>query len=891
MTSAPIFTAALAARAATDRHRFRVTIATTNDGARRIALSLGRHSQTGESGLQPKAAQKTRGVNPMNHMHTTAQSTKRGMIAGLASLLACTALTAPAYAADAAADAAAEAPAPETEIVVTGSLNALPLKDVGSVFGFDKTLVETPRAASSVSSEQLERFGITQIYDLVSQVPGTFTSSFFGTGGALDIRGTPGEVYFRGMLRLENPGNYPTPIGAADRIDIVRGPASPIYGPSKTGGYMNFVPKTARAGNGTYADAPKGYLSYDGGSWGRNVLKGSVTGPGKIGGHEFGYSLYGEFEDSGSYYRNISNRNTLLSAAFDTDITSSLRAEFGGMYQKSRGVQNSGWNRITQDLIDNGNYITGNAGTNLDTNNDGKLSREEVYAANGGKGLTNFGSFGCGGGVGASGWTNACLIANYPDLALKNSTIVKLSPRDTLTGIGDKLNNDQKTAYFDLIWDGAGKLEVKNQVFYDGTNNLNENLYGFSQIIKSYVVEDKIVVSDTFDTSAAKISVQVAPSLRYTHFEFGDDFGAEFWNRPDLTTGYTAASTRLLSTQCDCNYSDYLKGHYLDAGLAGLVDVDFGFGLDIVGGLRWDHVHAESTGIVSKYDQGFNGIGNLNGVPKASGNKSGLSWNGSISYRTPFGLIPYFSAARQSTIVAGEGAEVQPSKIATGAFLSASRLYEAGVKGEFLNKRLYTALSVYKQERVDVVNDSPLTNQAIRTKGVEAELRWSVDRHLLVSANYTYIDVVNISALGGGYFNYFGIGDLTNATNPALYLGGSQIGLLFPANNAQARRPGIPHNVVSATGTYAFDNGLAVNADVTHVDAVYSGYSQKVRLPAYFLLNIGASFTTGPWMLRAVVKNVNNARYFRAGGQDIFGADIVLPQQPRSVQATVQFKF
>lgn len=100
--------------------------------------------------------------------------------------------------------------------------------------------------------EQLERFGITQIYDLVSQVPGTFTSSFFGTGGALDIRGTPGEVYFRGMLRLENPGNYPTPIAAADRIDIVRGPASPIYGPSKTGGYMNFVPKTARAANGTY---------------------------------------------------------------------------------------------------------------------------------------------------------------------------------------------------------------------------------------------------------------------------------------------------------------------------------------------------------------------------------------------------------------------------------------------------------------------------------------------------------------------------------------------------------------------------------------------------------------------------------------------------------------
>jgi iron complex outermembrane receptor protein len=40
-----------------------------------------------------------------------------------------------------------------------------------------------------------------------------------------------------------------------------------------------------------------------------------------------------------------------------------------------------------------------------------------------------------------------------------------------------------------------------------------------------------------------------------------------------------------------------------------------------------------------------------------------------------------------------------------------------------------------------------------------------------------------------------------------------------------------------------------------------------------------------------VVKNLNNARYFRAGGQDLFGADIALPQQPRSFQATLQYKF
>jgi iron complex outermembrane receptor protein len=72
---------------------------------------------------------------------------------------------------------------------------------------------------------------------------------------------------------------------------------------------------------------------------------------------------------------------------------------------------------------------------------------------------------------------------------------------------------------------------------------------------------------------------------------------------------------------------------------------------------------------------------------------------------------------------------------------------------------------------------------------------------------------------------------------------------------------------------------------------VWLNYAHTVRLPAYWLLNLGVSYTTGPWMLRVGMKNVNNARYFRAGGQDLFGADIVLPQMPRSWQASLKYKF
>ena len=82
------------------------------------------------------------------------------------------------------------------EVVVVGSLRSLPTQDVGSVFGFDKSILETPRSASTVSSDQIERFGMSDIDDLVALAPGTFTQSFFGTSG-LDVRGTAGETYFR----------------------------------------------------------------------------------------------------------------------------------------------------------------------------------------------------------------------------------------------------------------------------------------------------------------------------------------------------------------------------------------------------------------------------------------------------------------------------------------------------------------------------------------------------------------------------------------------------------------------------------------------------------------------------------------------------------------------
>ena len=269
-----------------------------------------------------------------------------------------------------------------TDLEVRGDPHRILPQASTSSFGFNKSLLETPRAASYISEESIDLFGLSAVENLLRVVPGVYTTTRFGIQGAVDIRAVPADTYFRGMKRLSLQGHGRSVLAAMDGIEIVRGPPSPLYGMGKIGGYTNFEPKSGRAKTGAYLDETQGFAQIIVGDYDRREGSFGVGGP-LTAAERFdrrgGYYVYGLVEDSDSFTDGVPVKQQVLQAAVTVDdFIGRMRLETGANYQVSR-TAGALTGRFTQDLVDSGRYIRGTPLVNLDTNGNGAIGYLELH--------------------------------------------------------------------------------------------------------------------------------------------------------------------------------------------------------------------------------------------------------------------------------------------------------------------------------------------------------------------------------------------------------------------------------------------------------------------------------------------------------------------------------
>ena len=378
----------------------------------------------------------------------------------------------------------------EAERLPEGAADPFGVLDVApgdTVFGLDKTAWETPRSTASLSEELLGRHGVETVEDFSQIIPGAHTASFFGLAASIDLRGALADTHFRGMRRLVSAGGWQSLIRATDRVDIVRGPASPIHGAGSISGYINLVPKTARADEDRFIEAPRGDVAVRVASWDRHALEGQRGGPARLFGKPAGYHVFGLWEDSGSYYReHPGQRQLMLQGTLVVDLRGDVWIEVGQQYQRWRGAENAGWNRVDQKLIDEGLYLSGEPLVNLDSDRDGRISQREVLAVSPRNRLSVFQPYGQSGVTFDSEAESQALRLDPDTLRL-----VPIGAEHCLCAPSDSGAAESLAAYFDVFAE-LGGVTLRQKLFVDYADRHIVASYGFSQQHRTVLVEERL---------------------------------------------------------------------------------------------------------------------------------------------------------------------------------------------------------------------------------------------------------------------------------------------------------------------------------------------------------------------------------------------------------------
>lgn len=205
----------------------------------------------------------------------------------------------------------------------------------------DTPLIEVPQSISVVTAAQIREQNPQTLGDAVRYTPGIVVQEGFNRTDdpfiirGFDVRTNPG-VMFRDGLKLPLP-HYSAaaePYGL-DRIEIVKGPASVLYGQAAPGGIVNTVSKRP-------TDTPLHEIQVSGGSYNNKQLAGDFGGP-LDGNGKLSYRLTGLVRDSDTMIDHIPDDRYFFAPALTWRITPDTTLTVLASYMKNKTINNAGY--------------------------------------------------------------------------------------------------------------------------------------------------------------------------------------------------------------------------------------------------------------------------------------------------------------------------------------------------------------------------------------------------------------------------------------------------------------------------------------------------------------------------------------------------------------------
>lgn len=193
------------------------------------------------------------------------------------------------------------------------------------------SILDTPAAVSVITREELDVRGVQDIQTAVAYTPNVKATDYPGGQGApvFTIRGFRSinlqNVYEDGLRAGFNAYNQQIEPYAYERIDIIKGPASVLYGQGQPGGIVNLVSKRP-------SFIRSNEVSLQGGSYGRVQGTFDLTGPVE-GSEQFAYRLTGLMRKADTQVAYTPDDRVFLAPALtwrpDADTSLTVLAKYG----------------------------------------------------------------------------------------------------------------------------------------------------------------------------------------------------------------------------------------------------------------------------------------------------------------------------------------------------------------------------------------------------------------------------------------------------------------------------------------------------------------------------------------------------------------------------------
>ena len=695
-------------------------------------------------------------------------------------------------------------------------------------------LKEVPQSVGYVTKELILDQGATTVNEVVKNISGVNQNSSYNDFSIRGFRATGNRNsgnLLNGM-RAQTSLWKQSSLANIERVEVIKGPASALFGNAAPGGVINRVTKKPLFEN-------KNSITVGVGSW--NTLKtyGDFTGPLNPK-KTLLYRLNLGYEKTDSF-RDLQGSESIIAApsfSYIPNEKTHINVDF--VYQNFNGKIDRG-----QSVPADGNVYSTPISRSLSAAND--FLKENTLN------------------------TTIALTHKFSDHISLNAIYLNSSYSE------DMLEHTQANLYYKQIGNGANAFRYAdpNKVMmtanqrkrYFANNSFNtyfnfnfntgilkhKLLVGYDYFIseqkagsssisaQGYLSKDKTKVVNTYTTTANVLAGSVqTPTTNVPVFDLYD---------PIAGNAYKDISKYISKQNTLTPYEEYSHGVYVQEQ----IDISI---VKLLVGLRqeWftETLNKETTKEINRQTSAF--IPRVGLVVEASEN------------------INLYSTWVKGFQPQGANIQSDPDRYGGPFDYMKSELYEVGLKTEWFNKRLSATLAVFKITQENSLEQSPKAGKADwrvpvdeESNGFELDVAGQILPNFSVVANYAYTDarIVKLKEEGA-------IKDLN------------------------VQRPSTPRHAANLWTKYIFENGslkgLGAGIGVSYASERLGQVGRRATAasyPDYTLLNAVLYYKVKDVQLQLNVNNVLNRTYWISGYDNLRN----FPGAPRNINASVTYRF